>query len=369
VLGINHIDIPLIGPLGIVEDHLAIPFIGNFALEVHNVLQVYWDNFIEMGSWNLIWVAVAACIILGFKSPNALTGYRARRAALSFILIFLATQLFIFGFTDQGLWADTYTAINRLPLHFIPALLFATIVIAHASLPQTNTAKSTSSGTSPRFLQLSIAVMIALLTVLGGTYTILAKGIPENVGKALQFPISDFKFAFGSGIPLSKSMRVDQFANGYALLSSGPVSIQAKQQRVLSYNWQPPHMPQEAAFFWRRSDDPQNVLRAEITVAGTHQIDLSTEPDWHGEITEFGFLLAGVNGEAVYVSKPPEAVFGEKSDLSPAEKVLDVLEEILVGIKHVRFGNRAQHRIGPGVDHKLMVFKPLHHVLLNHQVV
>lgn len=300
-LGITSIDIPLIGQLGIVDDRLAIPLIGDFALEVHDVRQVYWDNFIEMGNWNLIWVAVAASILLGFKSPNAFTGYRVRRAALSFILIFLATQLFIFGFTDQGLWADTYTAINRLPLHFIPALLFATIVIAHASLPQTNTTKSASSGASPRFLQLFIAVIIALITVLGGTYTILAKGLPESAGKTLQFPISDFKFAFGSGIPLSSSMRVDQFANGYALLSSGPVSIQAKQQRVLSYNWQPPHMPQEAAFFWRRSDDQQNVLRAEISVAGNYQIDLSAETDWRGEITEFGFLLAGVNGEVVEV--------------------------------------------------------------------
>ena len=79
-----------------------------------------------------MWVAVAGSLLLGFKSPNHLSGYRVRRTALSFILIFLATQIFIFGFTDQGLWADTYTAINRLPLHFVPALLFAVIVIAHA---------------------------------------------------------------------------------------------------------------------------------------------------------------------------------------------------------------------------------------------
>ena len=37
----------------------------------------------------------------------------------------------------------------------------------------------------------------------------------------------------------------------------------------------------------------------EITVAGSHMIDLATESDWKDEITEFGFLLAGSNGEAV----------------------------------------------------------------------
>ena len=96
-----------------------------------------------MGSWNLLWVLVAASLVLGFRSPNLVSGYRARRSALSFILIFLATQLFIFGFTDQGLWADTYTAINRLPLHFLPALLFAVVVIGHASLTPVETVVDT----------------------------------------------------------------------------------------------------------------------------------------------------------------------------------------------------------------------------------
>ena len=135
-LGITHIKLPLMGALGIVENRLVIPYIGSFALETHNVLQVYWDNFIEMGSWNLVWLALTACLLIGIKSRNVTSGYLSRRAALSFILIFLATQIFIFGFTDQGLWADTYTAINRLPLHFIPAIIFAIVVIVCASLNQ-----------------------------------------------------------------------------------------------------------------------------------------------------------------------------------------------------------------------------------------
>lgn len=150
-------------------------------------------------------------------------------------------------------------------------------------------------------LKLLLAALLAAAAVLGGTLAYLTKSLPDGSNQTLQYPITEFKFAFGSGIPLSNRMRVDQFANGYALLSSGPISIQAKQQRVLSYSWQPPQMPQEAAFFWRRSDDPQNVLRTEITAAGSHQIDLSAEADWHGEITEIGFLLAGTNGEAIEV--------------------------------------------------------------------
>jgi uncharacterized membrane protein YidH (DUF202 family) len=133
-LGHTYVDIPWIGGLGVVKDKLSIPFIGSFTLETHNVWHVYWENFINMGSWNLLWVAVAGSLLLGFRSPNLLSGYRVRRTALSFILIFLSTQVFIFGFTDKGLWADTYTAINRLPIHFVPTLLFAIVTIVHASL-------------------------------------------------------------------------------------------------------------------------------------------------------------------------------------------------------------------------------------------
>lgn len=145
-LGFTYIDIPMIGKLGMVYGRLAIPFIGNFALELHNIQHAYWVSFINSGSWNLLWVFVAAGLLLGFKSPNVESGQRARRTALSFILVFMATQIFIFGFTDRGLWADTYTAINRLPLHFVPALLFAVVAIAQASLKQDETATEVQNG-------------------------------------------------------------------------------------------------------------------------------------------------------------------------------------------------------------------------------
>ncbi len=134
-LGYTHIDIPFIGTLGINNGRLFVPFIGNFALEVHNVWRMYWDNFITMGSWNLLWVLVISSMLLVILLPNkSSSSYLARRTSLVFFVVFLATQLFIFGFTDQGVWADTYTAINRLPLHFVPALLFAVAVIAHSTL-------------------------------------------------------------------------------------------------------------------------------------------------------------------------------------------------------------------------------------------
>jgi len=149
--------------------------------------------------------------------------------------------------------------------------------------------------------RLLVAALLAATLVVAGTVIYLSKGLPDQAGKTLQYPAAGLNFVFGSGHPAGERMLVDEFADGYALLTSGPVSIQADVQRVLVYTWLPPKMPQEAAFFWRRSDDTQNVLRTEITVAGTGLIDLSGESDWRGEITELGFLIAGDNGAAVEV--------------------------------------------------------------------
>jgi hypothetical protein len=146
-LGFTHIDIPLIGTLGFVNGEFIIPFFGGFVLESHSVWRAYWENFFTMGNWNLLWILVAVGLFSGLKPVNKSSAvasrYRIRRFGLSFILIFLATQLFIFGLTEQGRWAETFTAINRLPLHFIPALLFIAFVMVHSSLNKSDSEIST----------------------------------------------------------------------------------------------------------------------------------------------------------------------------------------------------------------------------------
>ena len=146
-LGFTHIVIPLIGMLGFVNGEFIIPLFGGIVLEPHSVWRAYWVNFFSMGNWNLLWILVAAGLFSGLKPVNKSSAvasrYQIRRFGLSFILIFLATQLFIFGLTEQGRWAVTYTAINRLPLHFIPALLFISFVMVHSSLNKSDSETST----------------------------------------------------------------------------------------------------------------------------------------------------------------------------------------------------------------------------------
>jgi len=124
--GTGYIEIPLIGDLGVVDNRFSIPFVGTFSFELHNVWREYLLNFFAMGSWHLIWTLVLAGLVRAAIAPFG----KAKRVAALFMLIFIATQVFIFVFTDQGNWAARYTALNRLPLQFLPALLFSVAVIS-----------------------------------------------------------------------------------------------------------------------------------------------------------------------------------------------------------------------------------------------
>jgi hypothetical protein len=148
---------------------------------------------------------------------------------------------------------------------------------------------------------LLLSIFLAVLMVSVITVALLSRGLPENASDPFSFPASKLTFAFGSGDSIADQMLVEKFDNGYALLSSGPVSIQAEDQHILGYTIQPSKWPRETAFFWRRSGEIQDVKRAEITTPGSRLIDLSLEPDWRGEISEFGFLLAGDSGETVEI--------------------------------------------------------------------
>ena len=171
--------------------------------------------------------------------------------------------------------------------------------------PDRQTGTSTPVGGAPsrRLSTILAAPLLAIVLLAMGTLIFLSKDLPNKPGDTLQFEATDFSFAFGSGQQEGALLSINEFANGYALLSSGEVRINAGQHRFLAYTWLPSGVPREAAFFWRRAGDSQNVIRTDLTTPGAQFIDLSNEPDWQGEITEFGFLLAGNKGEPISIGE------------------------------------------------------------------
>jgi hypothetical protein len=225
---------------------------------------------------------------------------QARRTGLAFIGLVIAMQLFIFGLTDEGLWADTYTAINRLVLHFVPPLLFTVFVVVHSRLddgwPQAAASRA-DNGRVPA-LRLAVAAVTAALVVAGAAVYVLSRGLPTSAPAPKHFAAADFGFAFGHGEAAQGHMLVDQFANGYALLTSGPVNIEAGDYPALEYTWLPSAPGQQAAFFWRRKGD-ENVQREDLAGSGTALLDLSSLQQWQGRISELGFLLQSPGGQSV----------------------------------------------------------------------
>jgi hypothetical protein len=137
-----------------------------------------------------------------------------------------------------------------------------------------------------------ISALLSAALVIAGTILYLGKDLSEFNVPSYKFPASEFAFTLGSGHPEAELAVIDNLANGYALLSSGPVRVQADNFRALRYNWRVAHRNKEAAFFWRQKNSINTVSRTEIRNSGNRILDLSTQANWYGEIVEFGFLVS-----------------------------------------------------------------------------
>jgi hypothetical protein len=130
VYGVSSLDLPFLGVAGVVDQTLILPFIGSFDLVYFDVWYEFFMSFFAFGSWNLTWVLVLSSLLMALMPPRE----RFNGVVAVFMLMFITAQVFIFAFTAHGEWAVSYTAINRLPLHFLPALLFAAAVVTQHRL-------------------------------------------------------------------------------------------------------------------------------------------------------------------------------------------------------------------------------------------
>jgi hypothetical protein len=277
ITGTTYIELPLAGGVGLTDDRLMIPFVGSIALEAHEVGPAYFRNFLAMGSWNLLWLLLLIGLMGAVWPPR--NGHR--RAALGFLLVFAATQIFIFGFTDRGLYAGSYTAINRLPLQFLPALVFALALIARSrvSLP--------FNVQWPRVLMVAALSAVAVSVALA---ILVWKELPSEAPEPLTFAPSQLRFAMGEGSADGEETRITGYSNRFALVSSGPVRIDADSLGLLHYSATAGEGVESPAFFWRRAGRSGDVVRLDVP-SGEGSVDLSAVAGWSGEVTEVGFLF------------------------------------------------------------------------------
>jgi len=119
---IGHLKVPLFG-LGWVNISLhaiEIPVIGTLAIAFHpRAVAGAVASLFTQPNWHLLWYLAPLIVIWRWRQFHELRAARALGALLAASLAFLG---FLFLFTDAARWAESYSAINRLVMHVVPAL-------------------------------------------------------------------------------------------------------------------------------------------------------------------------------------------------------------------------------------------------------
>ncbi|EEB79600.1 hypothetical protein GPB2148_2532 [marine gamma proteobacterium HTCC2148] len=278
VSGIHYVDLPVIGGLGINNDRIYVPMIGNYRLMEFSLSDAYWANFYESSTWHLLWSMVVICILGLFAMPRG----PLRHAVASLFLLLVATQLAIFSFTEQGLWAKNWTAINRLPMHMVPALIFGLLLSARELSSYREANKANKRTWAVPAVGLVLAVLIA------GFY--LASQYPATNGHSRSFDARQLAIVVGGGQIIGNAGVVTRFDGGIAVLSSGGVHINADQAKILKLDTGGENRL-ERRFFWRNGPGEEDLHSIDTGAPGEKTINLDVSPNWTGTVTEIGLLF------------------------------------------------------------------------------
>ncbi|MEO1081897.1 MAG: hypothetical protein AAFY29_20235 [Pseudomonadota bacterium] len=275
--GIDYLNIPLLGTLGVQDGRLYVPLMGSYALQQYELGDDYLDNFLLGGSWNLLWYLVLAAILVSaFRARED----RSARIGLAFFVVAAAAQVMIFFFTEQGAWAEDWTAINRLPLHYVPALVFVSLVILW---PPERT------GDSVVMARVGGAMFFGLVTILLLSGGIAAFLDSDTDDAAVKRQGATMRAVMGAGRAEGSAQSITRFDNNVALLSTGPISFDADDAtiaRIVSRG----SNRREPTIWWRTARDG-SLYSEEIAGNGTFYVDLSSSEAWQGRITELGLVF------------------------------------------------------------------------------
>jgi hypothetical protein len=278
LMGITYLDLPLLGGIGLAEGRIHIPLVGSYTLQTFHLWDDYLANFFKNGTWHLLWTLVLlSAISLWFVPAGVL-----RRTIVAFYGVLLAAQVFIFQGTESGQWADNWAAINRLPLHFAPPLVFSLAILAQGFMTR-------EKDTTRSRLSFRIPTLGLIITLMGATAYLLFV-YPGNNGNPHIINARDMRIVVGSGRLAGDAYVVEQFKNNLAILSSGPVQLDTEQLGLLRVQTSGANQ-NSATFFWRNATGPGELHSTEISGRGTRLINLDDLPQWQGMVSEIGVIF------------------------------------------------------------------------------
>jgi hypothetical protein len=274
-LGIDHLNLPLLGPIGVVDGRLQIPLIGSYALANWELLDDYRDNFLAGGSWHLLWsgLVIATVLLLRYRQWQLVGKIGAGLFSLGLAM------LFIFQFTENGAWAEDWSAINRLPLHFAP---FLALVLAVA-------VEQLYRLSSPARMPIAIGIYgVAALTLALSFLLFTSNASRDEDGVENVISANTLTAVIGKVAPgPDESLVYDTFQDGIAVVTSGPVTFAADAASLITVSSGGDN--QEAFnFFWRNDQAPGELHSVFVDTRGDFSVDLGDDARWNGRILEIG---------------------------------------------------------------------------------
>ena len=289
--GVDPVHLPFGQTFAIVGERVTLPFIKPFTLKVHPIGAIYSHGFFEMDTWNLLWTAIAATALAGLLRIRE----RSSRAVLAFLLVFCATQLFIFGLTQHGAYGETYTASNRLPLHFLPALLFAAVVVLGPPVR----AAFAAAPLAPRWRRAAPSLLAAVV-VLGVAWAIVTGGEDERVAEPLLFDPLAFKPIVGDWAAASDGLVLQRLQDGFGAASVQGARIDAATHYLLHFELDAAEDTPRPVLFWRR-EGQQDVTQWDLWDVQSDYLDLRTRAGWSGTVVEVGLLFRNSGADPITI--------------------------------------------------------------------
>ncbi|MEP4485937.1 MAG: hypothetical protein ABJ013_09935 [Halioglobus sp.] len=314
-LGVTSVELPALGVMGIKGNFLYVPGLGRYELVTYNVLPIYVESFFARSSWHLLWSLTVLALI------GLLFIHNRRAAAILFLfyLLFAASQMLIFGATEKGKFAELNTAVNRLIIHFLPALIFALVLTSHQLVkqwrykPKAENAEECAeesgeeSDTSIN-LTMALAPLGSIVLVIAGVwiFTTLSTAPASNDTSALPESISfqpqNFAPMMGGGRLEAGSLVINRFDRGMAIASVAPITIDTQHYPALSYDLNI-EGSSTAMFFWRNAATPEDIQMTLIDPPGNSTLFLADNAQWGKQIIELGFIAYGVKGDTYRLSE------------------------------------------------------------------
>ncbi len=294
--GVTALDIPGIGLLGVSDGRVHIPLVGSYRLQYHEVGEAYWIGFFVHNSWNLLWpILVLAALALPWAEG------RVRKAAIILLAGLAASQYFIFALTEQGKWAISFTAINRVPMQLAPALVFVAATVLHSVArrrPGRVTAAEPGAGLTRG---LAVPAFAAALMTTAGLAWWVAPGQSTRTTDPVVKEADGLKFLMGSGTLEGSSLEVTRYDQGMAVIAPAKGRHDARQYNSLRLDFESAgsHMPR---FFWRRSDNPQGFFSEKLE-HGQRYLYLGENEAWRGQIIEYGLIFSGAGDARARVER------------------------------------------------------------------